>query len=114
MRSLFSVLVMVTATQVQALSLGPDEFAAAKRLTCVLAQESLGYLSDSDYQELTGDVLDDFEAEASDVVYAKALGYFDGLMFGIAEDDNRAVAGRLRSYLDSQACSSLVGVQFQL
>lgn len=113
-RLLFAGLLLGLMTQpVAALSLGPDEFAAAKRLTCVLAQDSLGYLSEQEYVELTDQVLEELEAESGDVVYAKALGYFDGLMFGIPEEDEQAVAQRLRSYLDSHACGSLMAVQFR-
>ncbi|MAL96622.1 MAG: hypothetical protein CME40_16235 [Haliea sp.] len=108
-----SLLLTSFAQPVLALALGPDEFAAARRLTCVLAQDSLGYLSEHDYAELTEEVLGELEGASGDVVYAKALGYFDGLMFGISEQDDQAVARRLRSYLDSHACSSLTAVQFR-
>ena len=109
-----AAILLVLPLSASALSLGPDEFAAAKRLTCVLAQDSLGYLEESDYAEQTGKVLEAFDGETGDVVYAKALGYFDGLMFGIPEHDGRAVAERLRTYLDSRACGDLTAVQFEL
>lgn len=105
---------LLLAGRASALALGPDEFAAAKRLSCVLAQDSLGYLSEQDYEQLTEEVLGEFESAEGDVVYAKALGYFDGLMFGIAEQDSDGVRARLRSFVNSQACSMVVGVRYSL
>lgn len=43
MRSLNAALLLIATTGAKALALGPDEFVAAKRLNCVLAQDSLGY-----------------------------------------------------------------------
>ncbi len=107
-------LLTLLAGKANALALGPDEFDAAKRLSCVLAQDSLGYLTEQDYEQLTDEVLDEFEAEQGDVVYAKALGYFDGLMFGIPEQDAAGVRARLQSFVDSQACAMVVGVSYTL
>ena len=98
----------------QALALGPDEFAAARQLSCVLAQDSLGYLNESQYDEMVGDVLDGYDEVDGDVIYAKALGYFDGLMFGIPERDQRQINARLQSFVESQACTRIVGVSFEL
>ena len=52
----------------QALALGPDEFTAARQLTCVLAQDSLGYLNESQYDEMVGDVLDGYDDVDGDVI----------------------------------------------
>ena len=98
----------------QALALGPDEFAAARQLTCVLAQDSLGYLNESQYDDMIGDVLDSYTDVDGDVIYAKALGYFDGLMFGIPERDQGQINARLQSFVESQACTRIVGVNYQL
>lgn len=87
-----------------ALSLGPEEFAASKTMACVLAQESLGQLSDVEYGELTNTVLAGFDDEESDAIYAKALGYFDGLMFGIPADNDMMVNERLQEFVGSTAC----------
>jgi hypothetical protein len=87
-----------------ALAMGPDEFAAARQLTCVLAQESLGYLDASEYADQTQAVLEDFDQAESDVIYAKAIGYYDGLMFGVEERDHRGVNDRLQAFVSSQAC----------
>ncbi len=114
MRLLVATLLLITTSQVHALALGPDEFAAAKRLSCVLAQDSLGYLNDDDYAALTDDVLDEYDVADGDVIFAKALGYFDGLMFGIPEQDVDGIQARLRNFVDSQACSQVVGVSFTL
>ncbi|QIB67239.1 hypothetical protein [Kineobactrum salinum] len=108
------ILLTLLSSRASALALGPEEFAAAKRLSCVLAQDSLGYLTEKDYQQLTDEVLDEFEAEQGDVIYAKALGYFDGLMFGIPEQDDAGVTARLQSFVASQACTMVVGVSYSL
>ena len=97
-----------------ALALGPDEFAAAQQVTCVLAQDSLGYLSEREYDELMDEALDNYEAADSDVIYAKALGYFDGLMFGIPERDAGQINDRLRNFVQSQSCTRVVGVNYSL
>ncbi len=114
MRLLVTALLLITSIQVQALALGPDDFAAAKRLSCVLAQDSLGYLSEDDYAALTDEVLEEYDATDGDVIYAKALGYFDGLMFGIPEQDAAGIQSRLRSFVDSHACAQVTRVSFTL
>ncbi len=114
LQPLLFIACLLLASQARALALGPEDFAAAKQLTCVLAQESLGYLSDEDFASLTNEVLEDYDASQSDVVYAKALGYFDGLMFGLPEADAAVINQRLRSFLESQACTRLVGVSLSL
>ena len=43
-----------------------------------MAQDSLGYLSADDFNDLIDQALSDFDDEDGDVVYAKAVGYFDG------------------------------------
>ena len=97
-----------------ALAMGPDEFAASKAMACVLAQESLNYLSQDEYRELTETVLQDFDQQESDAIYAKALGYFDGLMFGIPAEDERQVNARLMEFVGSPACSMNRTVGLQL
>lgn len=110
MRSLrklgLGLLLVFGSTQAVALAMGPDEFAAARMLTCVLAQETLGYLSEQQYAEETEAVLQGFDQAESDVIYAKAIGYYDGLMFGLPASDQGAVNARLQSYINSQACTS--------
>ena len=114
-RSLLSGLALAAlllgAGAAQGLAMGPDEFGAARRLTCVLAQESLGYLSEKEYGELTSEVLEGFDAAESDVVYAKALGYYDGLMFGLPGSDESQVNDRLQQYLGSAACRMYTGYE---
>ena len=97
------------ATHVQALAMGPEDFVAARHLTCVLAQESLGYLSEAEYADLTGQVLDGYDQSESDVIYAKALGYYDGLMFGLPASDDRQISARLQEFLASSACTVFAG-----
>jgi len=108
------LLSVLFAAGAQALALGPKEFAAAEEVACVMAQDALGYLSEEDYNGLIDDALSGFDLEAGDVVYAKAVGYFDGLMFGIPESDARLVQERLREFNASRACTRLVSSAFRL
>ncbi len=94
-----------------ALELGAEDFVAAREMTCVLAQESLGYLSDEEYAAMAEAVLADYDASQSDVIYAQALGYFDGLMFGLPESDERDIADRLQSFVASSACTRFTGFE---
>ena len=96
----------IGSSQASALAMGPDQFAAARQLTCVLAQETLGYLTKDQYAEETASVLEGYDQAESDVIYAKAIGYYDGLMFGLPEGDQGAVNARLQSLVNSQACTS--------
>jgi hypothetical protein len=107
-------LLSLVAARAGALALGPDEFASAKQLTCLLAQDSLGYLSENDFEDLTETVLADYDQAGGDMVYAQALGYFDGLMFGLPEGDVSQVSARLRSFVESQACTGTVSLGFSL
>ena len=94
-----------------ALELGAEDFAAARDMTCVLAQESLGYLSEDEYTEMAESVLADYTQEGGDIIYAQALGSFDGLMFGLASDDSRQVNARLQEYVASAACTRYTGTE---
>lgn len=89
-----------------ALALAPEEFQASRQLACILAQQSLGQLSEQEYGELTHSVLDDFEEVEQDAILAKAIGYYDGLMFSIPGDDAVQVNLRLEDFVSSPTCSS--------
>ncbi len=91
---------------VQALSMAPEEFKASRQMACILAQQSLGQLSEEEYGELAHSVLDDFEEAEKDAIIAKALGYYDGLMFSIPGDDATGVNLRLEDFVSSPTCSS--------
>ncbi len=101
----------LTCNTASALELGPEDFVAARQMTCVLAQESLGYLSEDEYAEMAESVLSDYDQAQGDVVYAQALGYFDGLMFGLQADDSREISARLQEYVASSACTRLTGLE---
>ena len=103
-----AVLAAALSANAQSLALGPDEFVAARNLACVLAQESLGYLAGDEYAELTDDVLDGYSEQEVDVIRAKALGYYDGLMFGLPADEQR-VNDRLQEFVESRACTVVTG-----
>lgn len=95
------------ASKAPALSLAPEEFAASRQLACVLAMESLGQLSEEEYGNRTHSVLEGFDESEQGNILAKALGYYDGLMFEVADDtDTSAVNARLESFVSSGTCSS--------
>jgi hypothetical protein len=91
----------VLSQQASALSFGLEEFAASRQLACVLAEESLGYLSEVEYGEKTHTLLDGFDETERDNILAKALGYYDGLMFAV---DSEQVNERLATFVDSASC----------
>jgi hypothetical protein len=104
-RSIFlPTLLCLACQQVAALSLAPEEFQASRQLACVLAEQSLGYLSEEEYGKRTHEVLDGFEESERDNVLAKALGYYDGLMFAIEPDNEGQVAERLETFVASASC----------
>ncbi|GAB5451684.1 MAG: hypothetical protein Hals2KO_20120 [Halioglobus sp.] len=105
--SIFSALLLLlnftVATPAAALSMAPEEFAAARQLACVLAEQSLGQLNEDEYGARTHTLLEGFEASERDSILAKAIGYYDGLMFDIAEEEN-AVNHRLEDFVASNTC----------
>jgi len=100
------------AIQAPALSLAPEEFKASRELACVLAQQSLGHLSEDEYGAKAHTVLDGFGEAERDYILAQAVGYFGGLMFS-SVDDNDNMKGssknatlRLQAFIASSTCSS--------
>lgn len=107
MRKLLSMAVIFTSMAAPAalgLSLAPEEFSASRQLACVLAEQSLGYLSEKEYGARTHTVLDGFDELERDNVLSKALGYVDGLMFSLDASDSAQVDGRLEDFVQSDAC----------
>ena len=99
-----ALLLLATGSAAQALTLAPEEFHASRQLACVLAQQSLGQLTDTEYGTLTHEVLDGFDESERDHILAKALGYYDGLMFAVRADDAERVSQRLESFVESDSC----------
>ena len=96
----------LAAPAAQALSLAPEEFSASRQLACVLAEQSLGYLSEKEYGARTHTVLDGFDELERDTILSKALGYVDGLMFSLDASDADQVNGRLEDFVRSDACQA--------
>jgi hypothetical protein len=94
-----------------ALELGAEDFDVARAVTCVMVQDALGYLDPQTYDTLLDDMLGPLGEVQGDVVYATAIGYFDGMMFGIAAGDERQIQQRLREFNASGRCSLPVASQ---
>jgi len=97
---------VLAAPPALALSMAPEEFMASRHLACVLAQQSLGQLSEEEYGQRTHALLEDFDQAERNQVLAKALGYYDGLMFEIPDRDPTAVEMRLRDFVASPTCDA--------
>ena len=107
MRKIIVVVVILASSfahQAFSLSMAPEEFAASRQLACVLAEQSLGHLTETEYGARTHIVLDGFDEMERDNILSKALGYMDGLMFAIDDGDLEQVNGRLQSYVQSSSC----------
>ena len=64
----------------------------------------MGSLSEEEYGKRTHDLLDGFDEAERDNVLAKALGYYDGLMFAVEPDDEGQVTERLEAFVASASC----------
>jgi hypothetical protein len=91
-------------TSVQALTLSSAELDAAAQLGCVLAEDALGYLNEDQFNDRFDTVVSNFSESQVDVIYAKALGYIDGLLFGLSSRDSAVAAKRLEAYSNSNNC----------
>ncbi len=101
-----TIVSLTVSLQVGALSLAAQEFKASRLMACAMAQQALGQLSEEEYGAQALSVLDGFEDQERDNIIAKAIGYYDGLMFAIDESDRRAHDLRLRDFVASGSCSS--------
>lgn len=95
----------VLTSAAQALTLSPAHLAAAQRLGCVLADDALGALSEDQFNRRFDSAVEGFSEGAVDIIYAKALGTIDGLLFGISSQGGEA-SRRLREFRHSQRCSA--------
>jgi hypothetical protein len=93
------------ATQGAALSMAPEQFAASRKLACVLAQQSLGQLSEEEYGNRAHTLLDGFDDKERDAVLAQAVGYYSGIMFSTTEVDARQTTLKLQDFVSSSTCS---------
>lgn len=93
------------AAEGSALSLAPEEFTASRKLACVLAQQSLGQLSEEEYGNRAHTLLDDFNEEERDNILAQAVGYYSGVMFSTSDRDAKQTTLRLQDFVSSATCS---------
>ncbi|MEM9759812.1 MAG: hypothetical protein AAF933_11300 [Pseudomonadota bacterium] len=101
--ALFGALTLACSAAAQALSLSPAHLSAAERLSCVLADDALGFMTEAQFNERFDDAVRGFDTKGVDIIYAKALGYVDGLLFG-ARAGEEATA-RLQALSGSETCS---------
>lgn len=94
------------AAQSPALSLAPEEFKASRKMACVLAQQSLGRISEDEYGEKANTVLDGFDEAERNNILAQAVGYYGGLMFSSTDDNTAKAALRIENFLSSSTCSA--------
>lgn len=92
-------------TQALALSLGADEIETSRKMACVLAQQTLGRLTEDEYGELTHSLLDGFDEAERDNILAQAVGYYSGLTFTVQETEPQEVNLKLEDFVASSACS---------
>ena len=104
-RNALLALALLGSSHTLALSMAADEHHASRQMACVLAQESLGQLSEEEYGERTHTVLHGYDETERDTILAKALGYYDGLMFSLPDNDSEKVRMRLLDFVDSSTCS---------
>ena len=111
MRFLAYVLVTfcLSAAAAQALTLSSAHLDAAQQLGCVLADDALGYLDENQFNDRFDEAVAGFDDEAVDVIYAKALGYIDGLLFGIADGEASEASRRLLAFSASGRCEAAAG-----
>lgn len=95
----------VVSVQAQALTLSSVELDTAAQLSCVLADDALGYLNEDQFNDRFDEVVGDLSEAQVDVAYAKALGYIDGLLFGVTAGSADIANGRLESYSNSGRCA---------
>jgi hypothetical protein len=93
------------ATQAAALSFAPEEFQASRKLACVLAQQSLGQLTEDEYGAKAHTLLEGFDEVEQDNILAQAVGYYGGIMFSSTENDSAVTTLKLEDFLTSSTCA---------
>ena len=94
------------AAPLQALTLSGDHLVAAESLSCVLADDALGYLDEQQFNDRFDASVVGFDDQAVDIIYAKALGYIDGLLFGVSPEASEEASLRLEAYSQSSRCAA--------
>jgi hypothetical protein len=75
-------------------------------MACVLAQQSLGQLTEDEYGEMTHTLLDGFDETERDNILAQAVGYYGGLTFSAEDADPEQVNLKLEVFVTSSTCSA--------
>lgn len=102
---LLLLLTAALSVPAQALTLSSVDLDAAVQLGCVLADDALGYLNEEQFNDRFDEVVGNLPDAQVDVIYAKALGYIDGLLFGVSADNSDIAQRRLESYSNSGSCA---------
>ena len=104
-----SLLLALIAGPALALSLGTEEIETSRKMACVLAQQSLGQLSEQEYGALTHSLLDGFDETERDNILAQAVGYYGGLTFSANDARTDQVNLKLEAFIASSTCSEGFG-----
>jgi len=75
-------------------------------MACVLAQQSLGQLTEDQYGEMTHSLLDGFDETERDNILAQAVGYYDGLTFSVGDTGPEQVNLKLEDFVASSTCTA--------
>jgi len=103
---LFALVLACQAGQALALSLDTEEFETSRKMACVLAQQSLGQLTEDEYGEMTHSLLDGFDEVERDNILAQAVGYYGGLTFSAQDAGPEQVHLKLEDFIASTTCST--------
>ena len=94
------------STHSLSLSLGTEEFNTSRKMACVLAQQSLGRLTEDEYGAMTHSLLDGFDEEERDNILAQAVGYYGGLTFTAEGTQSQDLVDlKLEDFVSSSTCA---------
>jgi len=104
--SIVALAVAIQASQAFSLALGTEEIETSRKMACVLAQQSLGQLTEDEYGEMTHTLLDGFDESERDNILAQAVGYYSGLTFSVEAAGPEQLNLKLEDFVASSTCSA--------
>jgi len=101
-----SLLLVFYTGQSLGLAMDTKEIETSRKMACVLAQQSLGQLTEDEYGELTHTLLDGFDETERDNILAQAVGYYGGLTFSVEAAGPEQVNLKLEDFVASSTCAA--------